>query len=52
MVDALEGYQPKAAPSIDEIEAILGPLAAAAKTDGADRCQSRRRHRRRSSGEA
>lgn len=52
MVDALEGYQPKAAPGIDDIEAILGPLAAAAKTDGADRRQSRRRHRRRSGGEA
>ena len=49
MVDALVGYEPQAVPGIDEIEARLGPLTAAAKTDGADRRQ-RMRHRRRGRG--
>ncbi len=46
MVDALAGYEPQAVPGIDEIEARLGPLAVAAKTDGADRRQSKRQRRR------
>ena len=46
MVDALDGYAPKGVPSIDDIESVLGPLTAAAKTAGADRRQSRQQRRR------
>ncbi len=47
IADALDGYEPGAAPEVAEIEASLGPIAAAAKRrrDAPERARRRRRER-------